>query len=139
MRDAGYSDNQARNLLDRLGKREFPERKVRADSHKSPAQMQRNEMVTQFLEEDFISTVSDRTSDQRVMDGQHVTLRFLNHSVQATHQLLSQMTGISLSESVFRQLLVKNKHIKTGARQRKTAVCRKMIKIILNIFTSSVL
>ena len=130
LRDAGYSDLQARKLLERLGDREFPEKKVRADSHKNPAQTQRNDMVTQFLEEDSISTVSDRTSDQRLMDGQHVTLRFLNFSVQATHQLLSEMTGIMLSESVFRQLLVKNKHIKTTSRQRKTAVCRQMIKII---------
>ena len=130
LRDAGYEDVQAKNLLVRLGNREFPEKKVRADSHKNPAQMQRNDMVAQFFEEDFISTVSDRTSDQRLIDGQHVTLRFLNHSVQATHRLLSEMTGITLSESVFRQLLVKNKHIKTSARQRKTAVCRQMIKII---------
>ena len=83
-------------------------------------------MVTQFLEEDFVSTVSNRFSDQRMIDGQHVTLRFLNHSIQATHQLLGERTGITISESVFRQLLIKNKHIKTNARQRKTAVCRQM-------------
>lgn len=128
MRDAGYTDNQAKKLLQRLGKREFPERKVRADSYKSPAMRNRNEMVTQFLEEDIISTVSDRFDDQRVMDGQQVTLRFLNHSVQVTHQLLTERTGIVISESVFRQLLIQNKHIKTNARQRKTAVCRHLSK-----------
>ena len=90
--------------------------------------MHRNQMVTQFLEEDFISTVSDRSLDQRLIDGQQETLRFLNQSIQATHQLLGETTGIVISESVFRQLLVKNKHIKTNSRQRKTAVCRQMSK-----------
>ena len=134
LRDAGYSDIQAKSLLQRLSKRVFPEQKVRADSFKSPARTHRNDMVTQFLEEDFVSTVSDRFSDQRLINGERVTLRFLNHSIQATHQLLSERTGIVLSESVFRQLLVKNKHIKTNARQRKTAVCRQMSKNNLTLF-----
>ena len=128
LKDAGYTDSQARGLLERLGKREFPEKKVRADSFKSPARTHRNEMITQFLEEDFVSTVSDRFSDQRLINGDRVTLRFLNQSIQATHQLLSERTGIVLSESVFRQVLVKNKHIKTNSRQRKTAVCRQKSK-----------
>ena len=128
LKDAGYSDNQAKHLLNRLSRRETPKGKTRADSHKSPNQAVRNQMVTQFLEEDFVSTVSDRAPDQRLIDGQRETLRFLNQSIQATHQLLSETTGIVISESVFRQLLVKNKHIKTNSRQRKTAVCRQMSK-----------
>lgn len=128
LRHAGYTDNQAKRLLQQLGKRQFPEKKVRADSYKSPAQTHRNNLVTQFLEEDFISTVSDRYDDQRLIDGQHVSLRFLNHSIQATHQLLTETTGLVISESVFRQILVMNKHVKTNARQRKTAVCRQMSK-----------
>ena len=125
MRDAGYTDNQAKSLITRLKKgREFPVKKTRADSYKSPKQSQRNAIVAQFLEEDHISTVSDRSDDQRIVDGQHVTLRFLQRSIRATHELLSEQTGLVISESMFRKLLVKNKHIKHGRRERKTACCK---------------
>ena len=125
LRDAGYSDTSAYNLLERLRKNpEFPEKKTRADSYKSPKQSERNMIVAQFLEEDHVSTVSDRASDQRIVDGQLVTLRFLERSIKATHELLSDQTGLVISESVFRQLLVKNKHIKHGRRERKTACCK---------------
>ena len=125
LRDAGYSDLQAKSLIERLKKDpEFPEKKTRADSYKSPKQSERNMIVAQFLEEDHVSTVSDRESDQRIVDGQLVTLRFLERSIQATHELLKEQTGLVISESVFRQLLVKNKHIKHGRRERKTACCK---------------
>ena len=124
LRDAGYSDVQAMNLLRRLKDQVFPEKKTRADSYKCPKQSQRNTIVAQFLEEDHISTVSDRASDQRIVDGQHVTLRFLQRSIRATHELLSEQTGLVISESIFRKLLVQNKHIKHGRRERKTACCK---------------
>ena len=124
LRDAGYSDVQAKSLMRRLKDNEFPEKKTHAHSYKSPKQSQRNTIVAQFLEEDHISTVSDRASDQRIVDGQHVTLRFLQRSIRATHELLSEQTGVVVSESIFRKLLIQNKHIKHGRRERKTACCK---------------
>ena len=133
LRDAGYTDTQARNLLERLKSQAFPQKTVRADSYKSPEQENRNKMVTKFLEEDFVSTVSDRTEDQRMINEERVTLRFLNQSVSATHEMLFETTGLKMSESVFRNVLIQNKHIKTGSRKRKTACCRKMNKKFLSI------
>ena len=105
---------------------EIPKQKLRSDSHKSPEQADRNQTVSRFLEEDFISTVSDRSEDQRQVAGERVSLRFLNQSVQATHQKLWEHTGLLTSEATFRKILLLNKNIKTGGkRKRKTACCRK--------------
>ena len=75
---------------------------------------------------DEVSTCSDRFDDQRMIGGQRVTLRFLNESVHQTYERVKEETDIAISESTFRKVLTlpQNKHIKTGSRQRKTAVCR---------------
>ena len=87
---------------------------------------ERNLIIKRALEMDTISTLSDRYHDQRIVDGQPVTLRFLNQSIVATHVRVQEETGLTISESTFRTVLnlPLNKHIKTGRRERKTAVCR---------------
>ena len=76
---------------------------------------------------DEVSTCSDRFDDQRIIGGHRVTLRFLNQSIYQTYERVKEETDISISETTFRKVLTlpQNRHIKSGSRERKTAVCRK--------------
>ena len=86
----------------------------------------KNQVVSRFLEEDFIWTVSDRSEDQREVDGERISLWFLSQSVQATQQKLWENTGLVISEATFRKILLLSKHIKTYGKQNiKTACCRR--------------
>ena len=80
---------------------------------------------------DSVSTVSDRHGDTILIEGQVTPLRFLNESVFVTHQKILEETGLTVSETTFRNVLKRCKHIKTGRRERKTAVCRTEFLYIL--------
>ena len=105
---------------------QFNKTEIRKDSFKSPNQSGRNAVVERFLSEDYISTVSDRSEDQRIVNGERESLRFLDRSVKACYQLLAESTGVVMSETTFRKVLALNKHVKKGGqRKRRTAACRK--------------
>ena len=107
----------------------FKKTETRKDSFKSPNQTERNAVVERFLSEDYISTVSDRSEDQRMVNGERESLRFLDRSVKACYQLLLESTGVVMSEATFRKILALNKHVKKGGkRKRRTAACRKRNK-----------
>ena len=129
LKDAGFTDSQAKSMLERMKDGRFKKTEIRKDSFKSQNQRERNEVVERFLVEDFISTVSDRSEDQRIVNGQRESLHFLDRSVKGTYQLLSESTGVVMSEATFRKVLALNKHIKKGGkRKRRTAACRKRDK-----------
>ena len=126
LRSCGFTDNQAKSLLVRMKDSQFTKAEIRKDSYKSVNQSERNTVVERFLSEDYISTVSDRSEDQRIVNGERESLRFLDRSVKASYQLLSESTGVVISETTFRKLLAINKHVKKGGqRKRRTAACRK--------------
>ena len=126
LRACGWTDNQAKKLLDQMKGGQMPKKETRNDCFKSAEMTLRNQTVERFLTEDFISTVSDRADDQRVVNGERVTLHFLDRSVEATYQLLFDYTGIRISQSLFRKVLTLCKHVKQGGkRQRRTAQCSK--------------
>ena len=115
-------------MLARMKDSRFTKTEIRTDSFKSPNQSDRNAVVERFLSEDFISTVSDRSEDQRMVNGERESLRFLDRSVKGSYQLLSESTGVVMSETTFRKILALNKHVKKGGkRKRRTAACRKGI------------
>ena len=128
LRNAGFTDPQAKNLLLRMKETQFVKTESRKDSYKSSNMTERNEVVERFLVEDYISTVSDRAEDQRLINRERESLYFLDRSVKGTYQLLAEKTGLVMSESTFRKILTLNKHIKKGGkRKRRTAACRKGI------------
>ena len=70
--------------------------------------------------------IKDRSEDQRKVDGERVSLRFLSQSVKATQQKLWENTELVISEATFRKILLLSKHIKTYGKQNiKPACCRK--------------
>ena len=86
----------------------------------------KNQVVSRFLEEDFIWTVSDRSEDPREVDGERISLWFLSQSVQATQKKLWENTVLVISEATFRKILLLSKHIKTYGKQNiETTCCRK--------------
>ena len=127
LRSAGFTDLQAKNLKQNMKENRFTKTETRKNSYKSPHMTERNAVVERFLMEDCISTVSDRSEDQRLVNGERESLYFLDRSVKATHQLLAEKTGVVMSETTFRKVLSLNKHVKKGGRRkRRTAACRKM-------------
>ena len=96
---------------------------VRSHSYKSERMLERNVLIKRALDSEEISTVSDRHGDTVNIDGEVTPLRFLNDSVFITYGKVIEATGLDISESTFRMVLTLFKDIKTGSRQRKTAVC----------------
>ena len=101
-------------------------KKIGSNSYKNAEQDERNQVVSRFLEEDFIWIVSDRSEDWREVDGERVSLRFLSQFVEATQQKLWENTGLVICEPTFRKILLLSKHIKTYGKQNiETSCCRK--------------
>ena len=96
---------------------------VRSHGYKSERMSDRNVIIKRALDSEDISTVSDRHGDTVLIDGEVTPLRFLNDSVFITYGKVKEATGLEISESTFRMVLTLFKDIKTGCRQRKTAVC----------------
>ena len=95
----GHADSSSQGQLQMDP--EFLTQKIGSDSYKTAERNERNQDVSRFLEGDFIWTVSDRSEDQREVDGERVRLRFLSQSVQATKQKLWENTGLVISEATF--------------------------------------
>ena len=103
---------------------------VRSHSFKSERMNARNLVIKRALDSEDISTVSDRHGDTVIIDGEVTPLRFLNDSVFITYEKVKEATGLEISESTFRMVLTLFKDIKTGCRQRKTAVCSLDLKSV---------
>ena len=79
----GFEYRDALNLLRSLRDNPTPNpKKMRSHCYKSPNMADRNNDVVRALEMDFVSTVSDRSEDNVMMDGVVTPLRFLDQSVQ---------------------------------------------------------
>ena len=128
-RSLGLSKNQAGSRLRRMTERPTAVPKaVRDDSHKSPAQTERNEIVRRILYDDEVSIISDRAEDYRLVNGERQNLRFLLHSVEKSYLLVKEKCPFDLSESLFRNILLKFPEIKTNRRVRSTALCEKCVE-----------
>ena len=90
LKAVGFEDREARNLLGSLSRNSTPKpKKLRSHCYKSSSMADRNRDVVRALEMDFISTVSDRSEDNVLIEGQVTPLRFLDQSIQFGVQFLS--------------------------------------------------
>ena len=125
MIQAGLTRLEASSLNQQLKKRHsFDKPSKRVDSFESEAMTPRNQDIQRFLNDDRISIVSDRLEDQRVVENELVSHRFLLNSVSATYLKLVDFTGIRIGEITFRKILKLFPNIKSRERKHMTAVCR---------------
>ena len=125
MVQAGLTQAEASSLNWQLKKRHSLEKpSKRSGSFESEAMQSRNQDILRFLNDDRISIVSDRLEDQRLVENELVSHRFLLNSVSATYLKLVDFTGIRIGETTFRKILRLFPNIKTRERKHMTAVCR---------------
>ena len=125
LRKLGLSYTQSSNKITKLkARRTSVPKAMRSDCYLAPENDDKRDIVEQYLVDDRVSTISDRTDDIIKLNGAEEKLRFLNKSVLATYLGFKDETGMNMSQTVFRKQLLRLRYIKTNERARKTALCR---------------
>ena len=121
----GLTEKQSYNKVQRMKSRKTSEAvPMRSHNILAPKNVEKRTNLERFLNDDRISTVSDRTGDVLTINGVEERLRFLNQSVLASFLKYKFETNDAMSESVFRKELLRLRYIKTNRRERLTALCR---------------